>query len=581
VTRSLFKNKAKLFNTYLHGMSASNCTFTQHSNIVCYNGLNSEFVDCTFSGYKNLDTPAITLVASYFPVKLKGNTITNYRVGVLARNRAHYGMACNVIADNEIGLSHILLSDVIIAGANQGYNTIVNNSSSNVYINFGEFIDFHGGGNALFNDQTTGGNRRILSGIFNSDQQIQCNSSGEEYYECTNNQWSEENPLAKPTSFPEKFNLRNLDPVSCTSCPIPVRDILPKEYKRCPYIDEIGVDYPVYPALTKPVGHIPGETYVDVCPSCPTLQTKDFMGTPLTYAINEAALLGSFNDGNDDLKSLELYRQILTYDYPERNEEVYTRLQKAYIYAKAAASGLLANNQQIEVETRMQDIHRVYNPELFEGHSALDIILYDMDKAEFEQYVGRIEITLSQLTDLVEKTNGDLQTMLLQNIAKVSAHIQYLTGEIPWDDYMDTIQSLVGPDGIIIGHGPSGYGCFGIPNNNGNQRTQSTSVNANFTVAESKPAASQKLKIKDSILVPVFSINPNPAREKVLVSVANKKVTQHIRLVDISGKEMMAPLVLENELIEFSVREIPVGIYFVQLFENNVLVNTQKLLIIK
>jgi hypothetical protein len=577
VTNCLFKNNAKLYDGNELGIHAISCTFTEGSTFKSFRGLNTEVINCNFYGNGYSSGPAINLIGSIGPVKVKGNTVKNYNVGVGAANKTEYGMACNVITDNEFGLSHIFLSQGIMADANQGYNKIVNNS----YTNYGEIIDFNGGGNALFNDQTTGGNRRILSGIFNSKHQIQCNSPVEEYYECTNNQWSEENPLAKPSSFPEKFKLEILDPVLCTGCPISVRDILPKEYKGCPNKDEIGVGYPGLLGLKAPVGRIPGEAYVDICPSCPILNTEYFIGTPLTEAITEAALLGSFSDGDNNVKSLELYRQILTYDYDDRNNEVYTRLQKAYIYAKAAASALLANNGEVDVGSSLLDIHRVYHPELFEGHNALEKLLYEMDKAEFERYFGRIEQTKSQLTMLASQTTGYLKRMLDQRIETVSNEILFLAGNIPWDDYLDSTQKKYGVSGIRIGLGSDGDGCFFTPDETAKSNTQQTHDYGNNPTLESLLASSNESTVRENTLAKVFSMIPNPATEKVLLSIPMNGVRKKIKLVDISGKEMMPPLLIENELTEFSVNEVPVGIYFVQLFENDVLVNTQKLLIIK
>lgn len=581
VTRSQFINKALLFDSNSKGIHVTSCAFTENSSFLCYRGLNSEIVNCTFDGELIDNTSAIRLSSSFSPVKIKDNTIEHYKKGVNATSRSQYGMACNIVVDNEIGLNHGSFSEALMAGANQGYNYITNNTLSNLMVNYGQIIDFNGGGNAFFNDQTTGGNRYIFGGICYTQAKVYCGTT--QYYDCTNNQWSEENPLAQPSSLGGKFNLRILDPITCDVCPFIVRDLLPKELIACPYRGVIGSDKPNIPGLTglSNIDHIVGDAHVDFCTSCPPIQTEHFKGTPLTQAINEAALLGSFNDGEDDVKSLELYRQILTYNYPDRNEEVYAWLKKAYIYAKAAASALLANNIQAEVEPRIQDIHRVYDPALFEGNTDIDKLFYQADKADFERYFGRIENAWSQLAALAAQTTGKIQALMNQRLATVSAEIQYLAGEIPWDDFMDTIQNLVGTGGGTIGVGPDGSGCDFVINKTADPNRQQTFANAGQTTTALMPAGATTWKMSNAALEQVFAINPNPAKEKVLVTVAINNRAKQLRLVDISGKQMMAPLMLENELTEFSVSEIPVGIYFVQLFENEVLVKTEKLLIIK
>jgi exonuclease III len=80
----------------------------------------------------------------------------------------------------------------------------------------------------------------------------------------------------------------------------------------------------------------------------------------------------------------------------------------------------------------------------------------------------------------------------------------------------------------------------------------------------------------------ILSVYPNPAQNSTRIQLSNSTQNQYITLVDLQGREIFRTSNVNNDgFVEVRTDNIPTGIYFVSLWEQDILKATTKLCIIR
>ncbi len=76
------------------------------------------------------------------------------------------------------------------------------------------------------------------------------------------------------------------------------------------------------------------------------------------------------------------------------------------------------------------------------------------------------------------------------------------------------------------------------------------------------------------------SLSPNPAKQEVMLTIAEGTVVDRVKVVNLNGQTMAEhALPANSRMFSFSVAGIPDGIYFVELKDGRKTVHTEKLVI--
>jgi hypothetical protein len=263
--------------------------------------------------------------------------------------------------------------------------------------------------------------------------------------------------------------------------------------------------------------------------------------------------------------------------YPIKSAEVYSQLLRAYKLAKSAAFKLLSNNRLEPTGDKMNAIFAAFNLNEYEGHDVSEEWIDIMDKAEFVDQFGSPEEALVMLQQLAPKSAGEIQNMVLYRAAMLSTKISYIKGDLPWFAIMDSINDVSSFGGSGVGVGPTGSGC-----DVENVQLISQDYEEQFTLGGVANELQEKnIAHWSSENSELITINPNPVKDKLTITIDENTIGKTVRIVNISGSTVLLPQQLLTMKTVLDLSTLPTGIYFLQLFENNALITTEKIMLMK